>query len=89
MKNIKIIVIFNVLLLCLGTNASAQGILGKLAKTGVGALKGTVKSTANLMVGSPEEIAASKRKDDPKAGNRNPEENKRTEPELGMCKPFL
>ncbi|MBQ7472253.1 MAG: WG repeat-containing protein [Prevotella sp.] len=82
MKNIKIIVIFNVLLLCLGTNASAQGILGKLAKTGAGALKGTVKSTANLMVGSPEEIAASKRKDDPKAGNRNPEENKRTEPEV-------
>ena len=67
-------------LLCFSTGVSAQGILGKLAKTGVGALKGTVKSTANAMVGSPEEIAASKRKTQPQPGERKPEDDTKPQP---------
>ena len=62
----------NILSLCLlllfcNTNTYAQGILGKLAKTGAKALQETVKSTANAMVGSPEEIEASKRKGEGKS----------------------
>lgn len=57
-----------ILLLCFSASVSAQGFLGKMAKTGISALKGTVKSTANAMVGSPEEIEASKRKGEPKPG---------------------
>lgn len=64
------------LLLLLGsTGAYAQGPLGKMAKTGVGALKGTVKSAANLMVGSPEEIAASQKKGEGNTNNNRPNGN--------------
>ena len=71
MKTRNILVVCMMLLLC-STGASAQGVLGKMAKTGVKALKGTVKSSAELMVGSKESIEASKKKDDPKKDDPKP-----------------
>ena len=68
MKTTRKVFVLSFALLLLGSaNVSAQGVLGNLAKKGVGALKGTIKSAANAMVGSPEEIEASKRKNDSKS----------------------
>lgn len=73
MKTTRKVFVLSFALLLLGSaNVSAQGVLGNLAKKGVGALKGTIKSAANAMVGSPEEIEASKRKNDSKNnGNKS------------------
>ncbi len=73
------LIAISIMLLC-ATGAYSQNPLKQMAETGNKALQGTVKSTADLMVGSPEEIERSKhwrdnqKGDNPKGGKKGQED---------------
>ena len=81
----KLLIMGLVMLFC-PIDTSAQGILGKLAKKGVETLKQTPQKVADALVGSKEEIEASRKKKgdkdetpsgkkgkSPSSGNPNPD----------------
>ena len=74
MKTIQKVIFISLLLF--SSTANAQGFLGKMVKAGKDAVKGTVTSAANAMVGSPEEIKNSQKKKDTKTDDGKPAEKK-------------
>lgn len=83
MKRTRNILAICMLLLLSATGVSAQNPLKQMAKTGVKALKGTVKSTANLMVGDEKSIEKSKQRDGQEDGKQPASPEKQEEDDKG------